>query len=82
MEDEETLEPGAGVNELPDPVEDQVDDLLPDGVVASSVVVSRILLPRDQLLGVEQLPVGPQPDLCQSESVKLKVKKKSVKVKV
>ena len=74
MEDEETLEPGARVNELPDPVEDQVDDLLPDRVVASSVVVRRVLLPRDQLLGVEQLAVCPKPHLCENESVKVKVK--------
>ena len=45
------------------PVEDQVDDLLADGVVAPGVVVGRILLPSHQLLGVEQLTVGPSPDL-------------------
>ena len=65
MEDEETLETGARVDELPDPVENQVDDLLPDGVVASSVVVGGVLLAGDQLLGVEQLPVGAGPHLEQ-----------------
>ena len=58
VEDEETLEPGALVRELPHPVENQVDDLLPDGVVAASVVVGGVLLPGHQLLRVEELTVG------------------------
>ena len=67
VEDEETLEPGALVRKLPHPVENQVDDLLPDGVVAASVVVGGVLLPRDQLLGVEQLPIGSSTDLVQGQ---------------
>ena len=41
------------------PVQHNVDDLLADGVVASGVVVGCVLLPSDQLLGVEELAVGP-----------------------
>ena len=41
--------------------------LLADGVVASSVVVRGVLLPRDQLLGVEQLPIGASTDLRQGQ---------------
>ena len=63
MEDEESLEAGAHVRQLPHPVKHQVDDLLADGVVASRVVVGRVLLAGDQLLGVEQLPVGAGADL-------------------
>ena len=37
--------------------------LLADGVVPPGVVVRCILLTRDQLLRVEQLPVGSCPDL-------------------
>jgi hypothetical protein len=51
------LETSAVVRELADAVQTQVDDLLADGVVATGVVVRRILLAGDQLLGVEQLAV-------------------------
>ena len=57
VEDEETLEAGALVRQLPHPVQHQVDDLLPDGVVASSIVVRCVLLPGHQLLRVEELAV-------------------------
>ena len=63
MEDEESLEPGALVRQLPHPVQHQVDDLLADGVVAPSVVVGGVLLAGDQLLGVEQLAVRAKPHL-------------------
>jgi hypothetical protein len=39
VEDDEALEAGAIVRELADAVEDEVDDLLADGVVAARVVV-------------------------------------------
>ena len=58
VEDEEALQAGAVVRELADAVEDQVDDLLADGVVAAGVVVGGVLLARDQLLRVVQLAVG------------------------
>ena len=58
MEDEESLEPGALVRQLPHPVQHQVDDLLANGVVAASVIVGGVLFARNQLLGMEQLAVG------------------------
>ena len=39
--------------------------LLPNGVVAPGVVVGGVLLASDQLLGVEELSVGPSPNLFQ-----------------
>ena len=63
MEDEESLKSGAHIGNLANAVEDQVDDLLSDGVVTASVVVGSILLAADQLLGVEQLAVGAGSDL-------------------
>ena len=63
MEDEEALQAGALVGQLADPVEDEVDDLLADGVVAAGVVVGGVLLAGDQLLGVEELAVGSGSDL-------------------
>merc|ERR1712223_1843109 len=58
MEDEESLKSSTGVSELPNPVENQVDNLLSDGIVSSSVVVSGVLLSVDELLRMVQLTVG------------------------
>ena len=63
MEDEESLESSAHVGKLPDPVEDEVDNLLAYGVVTPGVVIGGVLLACNQLLGVEQLPVSPGADL-------------------
>ena len=41
------------VSQLPDPIEDQVHELLADGVMTAGVVVRRVFLSRDQLLGME-----------------------------
>merc|ERR1719322_1658515 len=58
MEQKESLKSSTGVSELPNPVENQVDNLLSDGVVSSGVVVSGVLLSIDELLGMVQLTVG------------------------
>merc|ERR1712113_340021 len=58
MEQKESLKSSAGVSELPNPVENQVDNLLSDGIVSSCVVVSGVLLSVDELLGMVQLTVG------------------------
>ena len=58
VEDQEALESSALVSKFADPVEDQINNLLSNGVVATGVVVSSILLASDQLLRVEQLAVG------------------------
>lgn len=57
MEDEESLETGALVGQLPDAVEDEVYDFLADGVVASSVVVGGIFLASDKLFRMKKLSV-------------------------
>ena len=67
VEDEEALQTGALVGQLTDPVEDEVDDLLADGVVATGVVVGGVLLASDELLGVEELTVGASADLVCSK---------------
>ena len=51
------------ISQFPDPVENDVDDLLADGVVSSCVVVGGVLLPGNELLRVEQLAVGTRPYL-------------------
>merc|ERR1719357_1228183 len=63
VEDEEPLKASALVRQLTSPVQNQIDDLLADGVMSAGVVVGSVLLPCDQLLGVEQLAVGPRAHL-------------------
>eukprot|EP00916_Digyalum_oweni_P009708 GHVL01016352.1.p1 GENE.GHVL01016352.1~~GHVL01016352.1.p1 ORF type:complete len:468 (-),score=45.07 GHVL01016352.1:77-1480(-) len=71
VEDEEALQTGALVSQLADSVENQVNDLLADGVVATGVVVGSILLAGDQLLGVEQLTVGAGADLINNGGLQI-----------
>ena len=69
VEDEEALQTSTLVSQLADPVQDEVDDLLADGVVATGIVVGGVLLAGHQLLGVEQLTVGAGADLvCNQQS--------------
>merc|ERR1719209_2545170 len=71
MEDKKALKSGAVVGQLPHPVQHEVDDLLADGVVATSIVVGGVLLARHHLLRVEQLLVGPSPDLVDDGGLKV-----------
>eukprot|EP00343_Euplotes_focardii_P008112 CAMPEP_0205819214 /NCGR_PEP_ID=MMETSP0206-20130828/1483_1 /ASSEMBLY_ACC=CAM_ASM_000279 /TAXON_ID=36767 /ORGANISM="Euplotes focardii, Strain TN1" /LENGTH=491 /DNA_ID=CAMNT_0053112525 /DNA_START=126 /DNA_END=1602 /DNA_ORIENTATION=+ len=71
VEHAEALEAGAVVSQLADAVEAQVNDLLTDRVVATRVVVGRVLLTRDQLLGVEELAVGAGADLVDDGRLKV-----------
>jgi hypothetical protein len=73
VEDEEALEASAVVSELADAVEDEVDDLLADGVVATSVVVSSIFLAGDKLFRVVQLTVGASAHLIDHSRLKVHV---------
>merc|ERR1719361_15557 len=63
VEDEESLETGTLVSQLPDSVQNQVDDFLTNGVVTTGVVVGGVFLAGDELLGVEKLTVGSGTDL-------------------
>jgi hypothetical protein len=73
VEDEEALEPRAVVRDTPDLVEHLVDELLADGVVATSVVVRGILLAGDHLLGVEEGAVGAGADLVDDIGLEIAV---------
>lgn len=63
VEDEEALQTRAVVGNAADLIQDLVDELLSDGVVATGVVVGGILLAGDHVLGVEQGAVGAGADL-------------------
>ena len=57
MEDQEALETRTLVSQFTDTIQDQVNDLLADRVMATSVVVGGIFLASDQLFWMEQLAV-------------------------
>ena len=63
MENKEALQTIRLVCHSPDLVNSDLNLLLADGVVTPGVVVGGVLLASDQLLGVEELPVGAHPDL-------------------
>jgi hypothetical protein len=71
MEDQETLEGAAVINNPADAIDDRVDHLLANGVVTTSVVVGSILLATDQSLGVEKLSVVSSADLIDRGRVKI-----------
>jgi len=58
VKDKKSLQAGALVAQLAQPLSDQVNDFLSDCVVASGVVVSRVLFASDHLFGVEELTVA------------------------
>ena len=62
MEDEESLESCALVSQFSDPVKDQIDNLLANGVVAPCIIIGSILLPSDELLRMEELAVSASAD--------------------
>lgn len=45
------------------PINDSVDDLFPNSVVAPSIVFGSIFFAAEELLQVEEHVVGPSPDL-------------------
>ena len=57
MKDEETLESGTVVGELADAVQDEVNNLLANGVVTTGVVVGGVFLSGNDLLGVVELGI-------------------------
>lgn len=57
MEDEETLETGTVVSNLTDAVQDNINNLLSDGIMSTGVVVGGVFLSRDDLLRVVELGV-------------------------
>jgi hypothetical protein len=73
VENEETLQTRAVVGNAADLVEDLVNELLSDRVVATGVVVRRILLAGDHVLRVEEGPVGAGADLVDDVGLQIGV---------
>jgi len=57
VEDEESLESNAVLGQLADSFQDEVNDLLADGVVTAGVVIGSILLTVDHLLRMKQTTI-------------------------
>jgi len=58
MEEKESLKTGTLVSKLPDSIQDQINDLLANGVVTPGVVVGGVLLSINELLGMVELTVS------------------------
>jgi hypothetical protein len=63
VEHQETLETTAVVGHAADLVENLVDQLLANGVVATRIVVGSVFFASDHVLGVEKSTVGSSADL-------------------
>jgi hypothetical protein len=63
MEDEESLKSSTLVREFANAIQHKVNNFLSNGVVATGIVVGSIFLASDELLRVEQLPVGASANL-------------------
>jgi hypothetical protein len=73
VEDEETLETSAVVGYTANFVQDLVNELLSNRVVTTGVVVGRILLSSDHVLGVEEGAVSTSADLIDDVGLEIGV---------
>jgi hypothetical protein len=71
VEDEESLKSSALLRQLSDPVQDKVNNLLANGVMATCIVVGSILLAGDQLFRVKELTVGSHANLINDSGLKI-----------
>lgn len=58
MKDQKSLDSSAQIRQFANSVQGQIDDLLANGVMASSIIVGSVFFAGYQLLGMEQLTVG------------------------
>ena len=63
MENQESLKTGTLISQLPNSVENKIDNFLTNGIVTSCIVVGGVFLAGDELFGVEQLSVGASSNL-------------------
>lgn len=73
MKDKETLETGAVVCKLADPIEDQINNLFANGVVAASVIIRGVLLAANDLLRMVELAVGSRTNLVTDSRLKVDI---------
>ena len=70
MENQEALKTRALVSQFPNSVQDEVNDLLANGVVTSGIVVGSIFFACDELFRVEELAVGASANLIWKRKTK------------
>lgn len=73
VEDEEALKTTAVVGDAANLVQDLIDQLLADRIVATGVVVGRILLASNHVLRVEKAAVGAGADLVDDVGLEIAV---------
>jgi len=71
VEDHKALKTSTIIRELADPVKNEVNDFLADSVVATGVIISSVLLARDELLRVVELAVGSGANLVANRRLKV-----------
>jgi hypothetical protein len=71
VEEHEALKTGAVIRKLANAIKHKINNLLANGVVTASVVVSGILLTGNQLLRVVKLTVGSGADLVADSGLKI-----------
>ena len=71
MEDEKALKSSTLISQLPNSVQDKINYLLTNSIVASSIVISGILLASHKLFRVEQLFVCASTDLINDRRLKV-----------
>ena len=71
VEEKEALQASALVSQLPNPVQNKVNHLRANGVVAPGIVVGSILLAVDELLRMEELAVGSTPGLIYDSGLQI-----------
>ena len=73
VENEKALKTGAVVCDCANFIQDLINELLADGVVATRVVVGSILLSSDHLVGVEKAAVGTGANLVNNVGLQIAV---------
>jgi len=71
VEEQESLKSSTLVSQLTDTVQNQVNNLLSDGVVSTSIVVGSIFLSGDQLFWVEELSVSSSADFIDDSGLQI-----------
>jgi len=61
VENQEPLDAGATVGDLSNSIESEINELLSNGVMTTSVVVGGVFFPSEKLVWAEEFPVGTAP---------------------
>ncbi len=59
------------ISQFSDSIQAKVNDLFSNSIVTPGKVIGSVLLSRDELLGMEELPVGSGPDLIDDSGLEV-----------